>query len=242
MGTEALGSAWRSSSRPSALPRARAAVIQGSPSVAPTAAALWRANRAAFVGRPPRPLAGALLQVPPEAAVLGIDQAEARAVVAAFAAEPLAVATAAPSASASQSARTAPARGAPSVAPATGSAAPGGRAAIDPTSPRVEPAARDRVVLSAPRPAEAGAARTAADAAFEAELAATVKRIAALLIAAGLGPFAGTLALAAHTAGVLGRLFAEAIENAPAGPAFLRPRVGRRLPLACRHGRFARAV
>jgi len=36
-----------------------------------------------------------------------------------------------------------------------------------------------------------------------------------LLIAAGLGPFAGTLALAAHTAGVLGRLFAEAIENAP---------------------------
>lgn len=40
-----------------------------------------------------------------------------------------------------------------------------------------------------------------------------------LLIAAGLGPFAGTLALAAHTTGVLGRLFAEAIENAPAGPA-----------------------
>jgi phosphonate transport system permease protein len=39
-----------------------------------------------------------------------------------------------------------------------------------------------------------------------------------LLIAAGLGPFAGTLALAAHTAGVLGRLFAEAIENAPTGP------------------------
>jgi len=41
---------------------------------------------------------------------------------------------------------------------------------------------------------------------------------ALLLIAAGLGPFAGTLALALHTAGVLGRLFAEAIENAPAGP------------------------
>jgi hypothetical protein len=102
-----------------------------------SAAALWRANRAAFVGRPPRPLAGALLQVPPEAVVLGIDQAEARAVVAGFAAEPLAVATAAP-------------------------------------------AARNRVVLSAPRPAPVGAARTAADAAFEAELAATVKRIAAL--------------------------------------------------------------
>jgi phosphonate transport system permease protein len=41
---------------------------------------------------------------------------------------------------------------------------------------------------------------------------------ALLLIAAGLGPFAGTLALAAHTTGVLGRLFAEAIENAPSGP------------------------
>ena len=42
---------------------------------------------------------------------------------------------------------------------------------------------------------------------------------ALLLIAAGLGPLAGTLALAAHTTGVLGRLFAEAIENAPPGPA-----------------------
>jgi phosphonate transport system permease protein len=39
-----------------------------------------------------------------------------------------------------------------------------------------------------------------------------------LLIAAGLGPFAGTLALAAHTTGVLGRLFAETLENAPPGP------------------------
>ncbi len=43
---------------------------------------------------------------------------------------------------------------------------------------------------------------------------------ALLLISAGLGPFAGTLALAFHTTGVLGRLFAEALENAPAGPAF----------------------
>jgi phosphonate transport system permease protein len=43
---------------------------------------------------------------------------------------------------------------------------------------------------------------------------------ALLLISAGLGPFAGTLALAMHTTGVLGRLFAEAIENAPAGPGF----------------------
>ena len=42
---------------------------------------------------------------------------------------------------------------------------------------------------------------------------------ALLIISAGLGPFAGTLALGLHTTGVLGRLFAEAIENAPSGPA-----------------------
>jgi phosphonate transport system permease protein len=37
---------------------------------------------------------------------------------------------------------------------------------------------------------------------------------ALLIISAGLGPFAGTLALGLHTSGVLGRLFAEALENA----------------------------
>jgi phosphonate transport system permease protein len=41
-----------------------------------------------------------------------------------------------------------------------------------------------------------------------------------LVVAAGLGPFTGTLALACHTTGVLGRLFGEAVENAPPGPAF----------------------
>lgn len=41
---------------------------------------------------------------------------------------------------------------------------------------------------------------------------------ALMVLAAGLGPFAGTLALALHTAGVLGRLFAEALENTPPGP------------------------
>jgi phosphonate transport system permease protein len=41
---------------------------------------------------------------------------------------------------------------------------------------------------------------------------------ALLLISAGLGPMAGTLALALHTSGVLGRLFAEAMENVPNGP------------------------
>jgi phosphonate transport system permease protein len=42
---------------------------------------------------------------------------------------------------------------------------------------------------------------------------------ALMVLAAGLGPFAGTLALALHTSGVLGRLFAEALENAPPQPA-----------------------
>jgi phosphonate transport system permease protein len=41
-----------------------------------------------------------------------------------------------------------------------------------------------------------------------------------LLIAAGLGPMAGTLALALHTAGVLARLFAQAMQNAPQDSAF----------------------
>lgn len=39
-----------------------------------------------------------------------------------------------------------------------------------------------------------------------------------MVLAAGLGPFAGCLALAVHTAGVLGRLFAETLENAPSEP------------------------
>lgn len=42
---------------------------------------------------------------------------------------------------------------------------------------------------------------------------------ALMVLAAGLGPNAGTLALALHTAGVLGRLFAEALENTPKEPA-----------------------
>lgn len=42
---------------------------------------------------------------------------------------------------------------------------------------------------------------------------------ALMVLAAGLGPNAGTLALALHTSGVLGRLFAEALENTPGEPA-----------------------
>ena len=38
-------------------------------------------------------------------------------------------------------------------------------------------------------------------------------------LAVGLGPFAGVLALALHTAGVLGRLYAEALQNTPPAPA-----------------------
>ena len=41
---------------------------------------------------------------------------------------------------------------------------------------------------------------------------------ALMVLAAGLGPFAGALALALHTTGVLGRLFAETLENAPPEP------------------------
>jgi phosphonate transport system permease protein len=41
---------------------------------------------------------------------------------------------------------------------------------------------------------------------------------ALMVMAAGLGPFAGTLALAWHTTGVIGRLFAETLENTPSEP------------------------
>ena len=40
-----------------------------------------------------------------------------------------------------------------------------------------------------------------------------------VVIAAGLGPFAGTLALAFHTTGVLGRLFGESLENVAPEPS-----------------------
>lgn len=46
---------------------------------------------------------------------------------------------------------------------------------------------------------------------------------ALMVLAAGVGPFAGALALALHTTGVLGRLFAESLENAsPLPEAALR--------------------
>lgn len=41
---------------------------------------------------------------------------------------------------------------------------------------------------------------------------------ALMVLAAGLGPFAGVLALALHTSGVFGRLFGETLENVPEAP------------------------
>jgi phosphonate transport system permease protein len=41
----------------------------------------------------------------------------------------------------------------------------------------------------------------------------------AFVLAVGLGPFAGALAIGIHTSGVLGRLYAEALDEVPAGPA-----------------------
>jgi phosphonate transport system permease protein len=57
---------------------------------------------------------------------------------------------------------------------------------------------------------------------------------ALMVLAAGLGPNAGTLALALHTAGVLGRLLAEALENAPPEPAeAIRMNGGGRISAFC---------
>jgi len=151
-----------------------------------SAAALWRANRAGFVGRPPRPIAGTLLQVPSEAAVLAIDPAEARAVVGGFAAEPVAgpMAAAPAAAAASTPSRAAAASMASTsptspTSPRTSTASTAASASTPVPSPAEAPQ-RDRLVLAAPRPAPARTGRTQADVAFDAELAATLQRLAAL--------------------------------------------------------------
>ena len=59
---------------------------------------------------------------------------------------------------------------------------------------------------------------------------------ALMVLAAGLGPFAGTLALAAHTSGVLGRLFAESLENAPPAPALALTETGAPTAVAFLYG------
>ncbi len=78
------------------------------------------------------------------------------------------------------------------------------------------------------RPAAAHGARRAAARLLLNGLRAVPELVwaALLVIATGLGPFPGTLALALHTAGVLGRLFADAFENAPPEPALALTRNG----------------
>lgn len=61
-------------------------------------------------------------------------------------------------------------------------------------------------------------------------------------LAVGLGPFAGALALALHTAGVLGRLYAEALENAPSQPAEALRRTGSSRAMAFLYGTLPRAA
>jgi phosphonate transport system permease protein len=81
------------------------------------------------------------------------------------------------------------------------------------------------MLLALPAAGRFGAAARAATRAFLNVLRSIPELVWAslLLVAAGLGPFAGTLALAAHTSGVLGRLFADALENAePLPEATLR--------------------
>ena len=55
-------------------------------------------------------------------------------------------------------------------------------------------------------------------------------------LAAGLGAFAGTLALMLHTAGVFGRLYGEALQNTPPQPAMALQHSGAPRPLAFLYG------
>jgi pilus assembly protein FimV len=187
------------------------------------AIALWRANRAAFVGRPPRPRPGVELTVPSENDVLSIDPSQARLEIAALSAERTAAtpgdtAVSLPSTS-DTTARARPDRGLgtamPPVPPtaAAGARATAGSSAVpaasstalsatrsatataspptaqpaSPPAPRparpvivatAPPAPTSRLVLSAPTSPSRG--KGPADAAFDAELAATLERLRAL--------------------------------------------------------------
>ena len=61
-------------------------------------------------------------------------------------------------------------------------------------------------------------------------------------LAVGLGPFAGALALALHTAGVLGRLYAEALANTPPGAAQALRLAGAGGPLPFLYGTLPEAL
>lgn len=65
---------------------------------------------------------------------------------------------------------------------------------------------------------------------------------ALMVFAAGLGPFAGTLALVWHTTGVIGRLFAETLENASPEPAQALRFAGSRPALAFLYGTMPSVV
>lgn len=65
---------------------------------------------------------------------------------------------------------------------------------------------------------------------------------ALMVMAAGLGPFSGTLALAVHTAGVIGRLFAETLENTPPEPTQALRLSGSRASLAFLYGTMPNVV
>lgn len=65
---------------------------------------------------------------------------------------------------------------------------------------------------------------------------------ALMVFAVGLGPFAGTLALAWHTTGVIGRLFAETLENAPPEPALALQLAGARPAAAFLYGTMPNVV
>lgn len=65
---------------------------------------------------------------------------------------------------------------------------------------------------------------------------------ALMVFAVGLGPFAGTLALAWHTTGVLGRLFAETLENAPPEPALALQLAGARPAAAFLYGTMPNVI
>ncbi|NBR30373.1 MAG: phosphonate ABC transporter, permease protein PhnE [Betaproteobacteria bacterium] len=65
---------------------------------------------------------------------------------------------------------------------------------------------------------------------------------ALMVFAVGLGPFAGTLALAWHTTGVIGRLFAETLENAPPEPALALRLAGARPVAAFMYGTLPNVI
>ncbi|MEW6637057.1 MAG: phosphonate ABC transporter, permease protein PhnE [Actinomycetota bacterium] len=62
------------------------------------------------------------------------------------------------------------------------------------------------------------------------------------VVALGLGPFPGTLALAVHSAGVLGKLYAETLEAVPGGPVEALRASGAGGPAAFLFGRVPQAA